>query len=110
MSLIDVHGSVLYVWQHEIGGPVLDDLTPQRDEALDGIVDDLLDLCPQDPADPEPLRVVLRAVLTDVPFVVSAQLAILPRAEAADFVAQLLRAVLQSASDPAGPAPGRADP
>ncbi|WP_420123305.1 TetR/AcrR family transcriptional regulator [Nakamurella sp.] len=109
MSLIDVHGSVLYVWQHEIGGPVLDDLTPQRDEALDGIVDDLLGLCPEPPADPEPLRVVLRAVITDVPFVVSAQLAILPRAEAADFVAQLLRAGLQAASGSAGPAPGRAD-
>lgn len=96
MSLIDVHGSVLYVWQHEVGGPVLDDLVPPRDQAVDGIIDGLLDLCPRPPADPEPLRVVLRAVITDVPFVVSAQLAILPRAEATDFVAQLLRAGLQA--------------
>lgn len=114
MSFIDVHGSVLYVWQHEIGGPVLDDLTPQREEALDGIVDGLIDLCPAPPADPEPLRVVLRAVITDVPFVVSAQLAILPRAEVADHVAQLLRAGLQAGPGPAGPGlsgpgPGPAD-
>lgn len=104
MALIDVHGSVLYVWQHEIGGPVLDDLTEQRDAAIDGIVDGLLDLGPERPADPEPMRVVLRAVVTDVPFVVSAQLAILTRAEAADFVAQLLRAGLQAASTDPGPA------
>lgn len=94
MSVIDRHGSVLYVWQHEVGGPGLDQLTAQRERALDGVVAGLMDLCPDPPADPEPMRVTLRAVITDVPFVLSTQLAILPRSDAAEFVAQLLRAGL----------------
>lgn len=104
MSVIDRHGSVLYVWQHEVGGPGLDQLTAQRDRALDGVVAGLMDLCPEPPADPEPMRVALRAVITDVPFVLSIQLAILPRSDAADFVTQLLRAGLGvTRSDPGPP-------
>ena len=49
--------------------------------------------------DPAPMRIALRAVITDVPFVLSAQLAILPRADAADFLAQLLRAGLGVRAD-----------
>ena len=103
MSLIDVHGSVLYVWQHEVGGPELLELAKQRDQALDGVVAGLMVLCPQPPADPAPMRIALRAVITDVPFVLSAQLAILPRADAADFLAQLLRAGLGVRADDPGP-------
>jgi hypothetical protein len=40
------------------------------------------------------MSVALRAVLTDVPYVLSTQLAILPRAAASGFVAALLRAGL----------------
>lgn len=94
MSVIDRHGSVLYVWQHEVGGPGLEQLTAERDRAIDGVVDGLLDLRPEPPSDPEAMRVALRALVTDVPFVLSAQLAILPRSDSADFVAQLLRAAL----------------
>jgi len=94
MSMIDRHGSVLYVWQHEVGGPDLDQLTAQRDRALDGIVTRLMELSPERPADPEPMRVALRAVITDVPFVLSTQLAILPRSATSEFVARLLRAGL----------------
>jgi len=103
MSVIDRHGSVLYVWQHEVGGPGLEQLTAQRDQALDGVVADLMGLCPEPPEDPEPLGVALRAVITDVPFVLSAQLAILPRSDAADFVAQLLRAGLGASRGDAPP-------
>jgi hypothetical protein len=42
--------------------------------------------------DPEAMRIVLRAVLTDVPFVLSTQLGILERDAACGFVAGLLRA------------------
>lgn len=91
MSVVDRHGSVLYVWQHEVGGPGLEQLTAQRDHALDGVVAGLMDLCSVPPADPEPMRVALRAVITDVPFVLSTQLAILSLSDAADFMAQLLR-------------------
>ncbi len=104
MSVIDRHGSVLYVWQHEVGGPELDQLAAERDRALHGVVADLMDLCPEPPVDPEPIRVALRAVITDVPFVLSSQLAILPRSDAADFVAQLLRVGLgASRGDPRPP-------
>lgn len=89
MSVIDRHGSVLYVWQHEVGGPELDQVAAERDRALHGVVADLMDLCPEPPVDPEPIAVALWAVITDVPFVLSSQLAILPRSDAADFVAQL---------------------
>jgi AcrR family transcriptional regulator len=94
MSVIDRHGSVLYVWQHEVGGPGLDQLTVERDRAIDAVVEGLLVLSPEPPAEPEAMRVALRALLTDVPFVLSAQLAILTRSDTADFVAQLLRAAL----------------
>ena len=94
MSVIDRHGSVLYVWQHEVGGPGLDHLAAQRDQALDGLATGLLELAPEEPQDPETMKVVLRAVITDVPFVLSSQLAILPRSDASGFVARMLRAGL----------------
>jgi hypothetical protein len=103
MSMIDRHGSVLYVWQHEVGGPGLEQLTAQRDQALDVVVADLMGLCPEPPADPEALGVALRAVITDVPFVLSAQLAILSRSDSADFVARLLRAGLGAGRGDAPP-------
>jgi hypothetical protein len=42
--------------------------------------------------DPAAMQVVLRAVLTDVPFVLSTQLGILPRDATYAFVTDLLRA------------------
>ncbi len=42
--------------------------------------------------DPEAMSVVLRAVLTDVPYVLSTQLGILPRDATYAFITDLLRA------------------
>lgn len=93
-SMIETHGSVLYVWQHEVDAPALGPLADRRDQVLDGIVDRLLALAADPPDGGEPMSVALRAVLTDVPYVLSTQLAILPRAAASGFVAALLRAGL----------------
>jgi hypothetical protein len=92
--MLDVHGSVLYVWQHEVDGPGLDQLTARRDVALDGTVTALMALAPDEPEDPEAMTVAFRAFLTDVPYVLSTQLAILPRSASCGFVAGLLRAGL----------------
>ena len=86
-SMIETHGSVLYVWQHEVDAPALGPLADRRDQVLDGIVDRLLALAADPPDGREPMSVALRAVLTDVPYVLSTQLAILPRAAASGFVA-----------------------
>jgi AcrR family transcriptional regulator len=98
VSMIDLHGSVLYVWQHELDGLALDQLTARRDAALDGTVAGLLTLAPDVPDDPDPMTVALRAALTDVPYVLSTQLDILPRSTSCGFVAGLLRAGLGVAS------------
>ncbi|HEY5880034.1 MAG TPA: TetR/AcrR family transcriptional regulator [Nakamurella sp.] len=94
VSMLDPHGSVLYVWQHEVDSSGLEVLTERRETALDGTVATLMALAPDAPGDPMPLRVALRAVLTDVPYVLSTQLGILPRSDSAGFVAGLLRAGL----------------
>lgn len=92
VSMIDLHGSVLYVWQHEVDGPGLDQLAARRDAALAGTIAGLLALAPDEPLDRGPMTVAVRAVLTDVPYVLSTQLEILPRSAACGFVAGLLRA------------------
>ncbi len=94
VSMLEPHGSVLYVWQHEVDASGLGGLTHRRDAALDGTVATLLALAPTVPGDPLPIKVALRAVLTDVPYVLSTQLAIIPRSDSAGFVARLLRAGL----------------
>ncbi len=94
VTMLDKHGSVLYVWQHEPEAPTLDQLTDRRDEAIEGTVTQLMALASDRPPDPAALRVVLRGVLTDVPYVLSTQLRILPRADACWFVTLLLRAGL----------------
>lgn len=100
VSMIDTHGSVLYVWQHEVVADSLDRLTARRDRALDGTVSGLLSLSDDRSEERESMRVALRAVLTDVPYVLTTQLAILPRSATCGFVAALLRAGLRIA--PAG--------
>jgi hypothetical protein len=94
VAMLEPHGSVLFVWQHEVDASGLGGLTNRRDAALDGTVATLLALAPNVPGDPPALRVALRAVLTDVPYVLSTQLAIIPRSDSAGFVAGLLRAGL----------------
>jgi AcrR family transcriptional regulator len=101
VSMLDVHGSVLYVWQHEVDGDGLDQLTARRDRALDGTVAELISLAGERPGDPEPMRVAIRAVLTDVPYVLSTQLGILPRSTSCAFITGLLRAGL--GADSPGP-------
>ncbi len=101
VAMIDTHGSVLYVWQHEVDAASLDHLTARRNRALDATVAGLLTLTTDRPDDAESLRVALRAVLTDVPYVLTTQLAILPRSASSGFVAGLLRAGLGIA--PAAP-------
>ncbi len=96
VSMLDVHGSVLYVWQHELDSSVgLDQLTTRRDRAVDGAVAELIDLAGDPPGHPEAMRVAIRAVLTDVPYVLTTQLGILPRSASCGFVAALLRAGLR---------------
>jgi AcrR family transcriptional regulator len=97
VSMLDQHGSVLYVWQHEVDSPNLEQITAQRDEAIDGTVERLIGLAPEPAQDPAAMRVVLRAVLTDVPYVLSTQLGILPRSDSSGFVTGLLRAGLRAA-------------
>jgi len=94
VSMLDPHGSVLHVWQHEVDAAGLGALTARREAALDGTVATLMALAPDLPRDPTPMRVALRAVLTDVPYALSTQSGVLPRSDSAGFVAGLLRSAL----------------
>ena len=93
VSMLGAHGSVLYVWTHEVDAPELAELTARMNSAVDAAAAALIRSSRRAPLeDPQALQVILRAVLTDVPYVLSTQLGILGRDAAFAFVAGLLRA------------------
>lgn len=95
VGMLAAHGSVLYVWTHEVDNPLLADLTDQMHQLIDRVGLQLIESAdPGTVSDPEALAVVLRAVLTDVPYALSVQLGILPRDTACGFVTGLLAAAL----------------
>jgi AcrR family transcriptional regulator len=92
VTMLAQHGAVLFVWTHEVDGPALSELTDRMNHALDTAADCVTSAGGADAEDPAAMQVVLRAVLTDVPYVLSAQLGILHRDAAYGFVAGLLHA------------------
>ena len=92
VSMLDQHGPVLFVWTHEVDSPALAELTDRMDHALDTAADCVASASGSAADDPRAMLVVLRAVLTDVPYVLFAQLGILHRDGAYGFVAALLHA------------------
>ncbi len=92
VTMLGQHGAVLYVWTHEVDSPALADLTFRMNASLDDAAAFIASSAGTRPDDPSATHVVLRAVLTDVPYVLSAQLGILEREHASAFVADLLRA------------------
>ena len=95
VTMLSAHGAVLYVWTHEVDAPQLADLTGQMHELVDRAGTLLIEASGQAGVDDrEALSVVLRAVLTDVPYALSVQLGILPRDATCAFVAGLLAAGL----------------
>ncbi len=110
VCMLDQHGPVLFVWTHEVDGVALAELTGRVNHALDTAADCVASATGSRADDPAAMVVVLRAVLTDVPYVLSAQLGILQRDAAYGFVAGLLHAgsgVPESARS--GQAPGDPD-
>jgi AcrR family transcriptional regulator len=105
VSMLGNHGPVLYVWTHEVDNPAIAELTDRMNGLLDGVAAAIIDSSSRAPLeDPDAMRIVLRAVLTDVPYVLSTQLGILPREATCAFVAGLLRAGVGAPSiDPPGP-------
>jgi len=92
ISMLGVHGAVMYVLTHEVDLPAIADLTARMNNALDAASAAFVDLSDSSSIhDPDAMRIVLRAVLTDVPYVLSTQLGILPRETALGFVTGLLR-------------------
>jgi len=85
---------VLYVWTHEVAdSPELCEPTAQMNAAVDSVAAAFISSSTRAPlTDPEAMRVVLRALLTDVPYVLSTQLGILDRDATLAFVGGLLRA------------------
>ena len=95
VTMLSAHGAVLYVWTHEVDASQLADLTGQMHELVDQAGTLLIEASGRAGVDDrEALDVVLRAVLTDVPYALSVQLGILPRDATCDFVAGLLAAGL----------------
>lgn len=93
VSMLGAHGSVLYVWTHEVDLPAIADLTARMNDAIDSAAASLIAASADAPMeDPAAMGVVLRAVLTDVPYVLSTQLGLLPRDATYAFVTDLLRA------------------
>jgi len=93
VSMLGAHGAVIYVWTHEVDNPELAELTQRMDAAFDTAAGAFIAASAQDPMpDQAAMRVVLRAVLSDVPYVLSIQLGILPRDAACAVVGGLLRA------------------
>ena len=92
VSMLDQHGPVLFVWTHEVDSPALAELTDRMNHALDTAADCVASASGSAAEDPGAMLVVLRAVLTDVPYVLFAQLGILQRDAAYGFVAALLHA------------------
>ena len=104
VSMLGTHGPVLYVWTHEVDNPAIAELTDRMNALLDGVAAAIIESSTRAPMeDPDAMRIVLRAVLTDVPYVLSTQLGILPREATTAFVAGLLRAGVGTPSaDPSG--------
>lgn len=95
VGLLSAHGSVLYVWTHEVDDPRISDLTAQMHELVDRAAQLLIETSDDGSVtDPEALAVVLRAVLTDVPYALSVQLGILPRDTTCSFVTGLVAAAV----------------
>jgi AcrR family transcriptional regulator len=93
VSMLDVHGAVLFSWTHEVVDlPGLTELTGRMNTAMNAAADTFIDrstLAPME--DPKAMCIAVRAMLADVPYVLSTQLGILGRDAAYDFVAGLLR-------------------
>jgi AcrR family transcriptional regulator len=104
VSMLGTHGPVLYVWTHEVDNPAIAELTDRMNGLLDGVAAAIIESSTRAPmGDPDAMGIVLRAVLTDVPYVLSTQLGILPREATTAFVAGLLRAGVGAPSaDPSG--------
>jgi len=94
LAMLVAHGAVLYVWTHEVAdSPELCEPTAQMNAAVDSVAAAFISSSTRAPlTDPEAMRVVLRALLTDVPYVLSTQLGILDRDATLAFVGGLLRA------------------
>jgi AcrR family transcriptional regulator len=91
VSMLDAHGAVLYVWTHEVELPELDELTARMNSAIDAAAVALIASSSRAPMeDPEAMQVVVRAILTDVPYVLSTQLGILERDATFAYVIGLL--------------------
>ena len=104
VSMMSAHGAVLYVWTHEVDLPAIADLTTRMNDGVNAAAAAFIEASARAPMeDPEAMRVVLRAVLTDVPFVLSTQLGILPRDATYAFVTDLLRAGVGAPSFAAAP-------
>jgi AcrR family transcriptional regulator len=93
VSMLDVHGAVLFTWTHEVvDQPGLAELTDRMNTAMNTAADMFVDRSARAPMeDPTAMRIAVRAILADVPYVLSTQLGILERDAAYDFVAGLLR-------------------
>ena len=93
VTMLAAHGAVLYVWIHEVDDPAIEALTAQMHEVVDRAGSLLIAASSRAPVqDAEAMGVVLRAVLTDVPYVLSAQLGILDRDATCAFIGGLLAA------------------
>ncbi|MET0865195.1 MAG: TetR/AcrR family transcriptional regulator, partial [Nakamurella sp.] len=79
VAMLDVHGAVLFTWTHEvIDLPGLSDLTERMNSAMNAAADTFIDrsaLAPME--DPKAMCIAVRAILADVPYVLSTQLGIL---------------------------------
>ncbi len=92
VGMLDQHGPVLFVWTHEVDSPALSELTNRMNQALDAAAAFVESSAGSAAQDPAAMHVVLRAILTDVPYVLSTQLGIVQRDAAYGFVAGLLHA------------------
>jgi len=93
VAMLDIHGAVLFTWTHEVVDlPGLTELTGRMNDAMNTAADMFLDNSARAPMeDPKAMCIAVRAMLADVPYVLSTQLGILERDAAYDFVAGLLR-------------------
>jgi AcrR family transcriptional regulator len=99
ITMLGAHGAVLYVLTHEVDVPAMDDLTTRMHAALDAAAGAFIEVSARAPVkDRDALQIVLRAVLNDVPFVLSMQLGILSRDATVAFVTGLLRAGVRAPS------------
>jgi AcrR family transcriptional regulator len=109
MCMLDQLGPVLFVWTHEVDSVALAELTDRVNHALDTAAGCVASATGSGADDPAAMVVVLRAVLIDVPYVLSAQLGILHRDAAYGFVAGLLHAGSGVRRSPSA-VPGPVDP